>query len=110
MSAPMTTLQNALLDDLDGLNSTRALILQAYYSIRRFSRPTQIGVREIATWIQHYEPNEALPSDALIQLTLAQAQIRHRSPGRPRHDSHVAIPAPPFLPPLPTRPLVSGRR
>jgi hypothetical protein len=46
-----------------------------------------------------------MPSDALIQLTLTQAKVPHRLPGRPRHGS--AAPATPFLrpspPPSPTR-------
>jgi hypothetical protein len=36
------------LDERDGLNPTRALILQAYYGLRRTYAPTQIGTRQIS--------------------------------------------------------------
>lgn len=75
------------LDELDGLNPTRALILQGYYALRRTSTPRQIGTRQIATWIRQHEPHESMPSDALIQLTLTQAKVPHRLPGRPRNAS-----------------------
>lgn len=94
------------LDKLDGLNPTRALILQSYYALRRLYAPTQIGIREIAAWIEFYEPDESFPSDALIQLTLAHAKVPHRRPGRPRRESAAPVPAPPFLPPR--RPLLHG--
>lgn len=83
------------LDDLDGLNPTRALILQGYYALRRTLTPRQIGTRQIATWIRQHEPQESMPSDALIQLTLTQAHVPHRLPGRPRNGS--AALASPFL-------------
>jgi hypothetical protein len=83
------------LDELDGLNPTRALILQGYYALRRTSMPRQIGTRQIAAWIRQHEPEESMPSDALIQLTLTQAQVPHRLPGRPRQGS--AELASPFL-------------
>jgi hypothetical protein len=85
------------LDEVDGLNATRALILQAYYALRRLYAPTRIGAREIAAWIKHYEPQESQPSIALIQLTLAHAKVPHRAPGRPRGESRVAAPASPLL-------------
>jgi hypothetical protein len=94
------------LDKLDGLNPTRALILQAYYALRRLYAPTRIGLREIAAWIKFYEPDESFPSDALIQLTLAHAKVPHRRPGRPRLESAAPVPAPPFL--SPRRPLLPG--
>ena len=89
-------LSPGLLDERDGLNPTRALILQAYYALRRTCVPTLIGSREITTWIKHHEPDESLPSDSLIRLTLAHAKLLHRSPGRPRHDGRALEPAPPF--------------
>jgi hypothetical protein len=103
-------LSPGLLDERDGLNPTRALILQAYYALRRTCLPTQIGSREIAAWIKRHEPHESLPSDSLIGLTLAHAQILHRAPGRPRHDRCTPVPAAPFL--LARRPLPHdpGRR
>ena len=87
---------SALLDDLDGLNSAGALILQAYYALRRGTRPPEIGTRQIAAWIHGHEPSEALPSDSLILLTLRQAKVHHRSPGRPSCHSqqHGVEPSP----------------
>ena len=96
------------LDELDGLNATRALILQGYYALRRTLSPPQIGTRQIAAWIKQYEPEEMMPSDALIQLTLTRAKVHHRRPGRPRKDSAARPLAPLFLPlrrpPPPNRP------
>jgi hypothetical protein len=85
------------LDELDGLNATRALILQAYYALRRRVAARQIGTREIAEWIERHEPKETLPSYALIQLTLTEAEVPHRVPGRPRNDTTVTPFVPPFL-------------
>jgi hypothetical protein len=98
------------LDALDHLNPTRALILQAYYALRRSYAPTQIGTSQISAWIKHYEPDESLPSDALIQMTLANAKVPHRPPGRPRHDSVAPVPAPPLCPPDRLRLLGRGPR
>jgi hypothetical protein len=96
------------LDKLDGLNATRALILQGYYALRRTSPPRQIGTRQIAAWIKQHEPEEMMPSDALIQLTLKQAKVPHRLPGRPRKESAARSLTSPFLPlhrpPPPNRP------
>jgi hypothetical protein len=98
------------LDELDGLNPTRAMILQAYYALRRCYAPTQIGTSQISAWIKHYEPDESLPSDALIQMTLANAKVPHRRPGRPRHGSAAPVPAPPLYPPHRLRLLGRGQR
>jgi hypothetical protein len=88
-----------LLDELDGLNPSRALILQAYYALRRTYPPTQIGTRQIAAWIKLHEPDESFPSDSLILLTLREAKVNHRPRGRPRCDQPTPVPAPPFLSP-----------
>jgi hypothetical protein len=85
------------LDELDGLNPTRALILQGYYALRRRSSPRQIGTRQIAAWLRQHEPEETMPSDALIQLTLTRANAPHRLPGRPRKDGAARAVTPPFL-------------
>jgi hypothetical protein len=85
------------LDELDGLNVTRALILQAYYALRRQVVARQIGTREIAEWIERHEPKETMPSQALIQLTLTEAKVPLRVPGRRRKDTTVTPFAPPFL-------------
>ena len=91
-------ISSGLLDEVDGLNSSRALILQAYYAVRRTSAPSQIGTREIETWIKHHEPEESFPSDSLILLTLRHAKLVHRPPGRPRNRPPGAGSSPPFLP------------
>jgi hypothetical protein len=88
---------SGLLDEVDNLNATRALILQAYYALRRLYTPTRIGAREIAACIQHYAPHESQPSIALIQLTLAHAKVPHRVPGRPRSESRLPVPASPLF-------------
>jgi hypothetical protein len=87
------------LDELDGLNATRALILQGYYALRRRRSPRQIGTGEIRRWIRGYEPQEALPSNELIQLTLTLAGVPHRRPGRPRNEGAEVALASPFLAP-----------
>jgi len=98
------------LDEVDGLNPTRALILQAYFALRRTYAPTQIGTVQIATWIEHYEPEESVPSDSLVLLTLRQAKVLHRPPGRPRSDRPTPVPAPPLFLPRRRRLLVRGPR
>jgi hypothetical protein len=98
---------NGHLDDLDNLNPTRALILQAYYGLRRAYAPTQIGVPQITAWIKQYEPHESLPSESLILLTLRHAKIPHRPRGRPQRNDPTSAPAPPFF--LPGRPLLHDR-
>jgi hypothetical protein len=87
-----------LLDEGDGLNPTRALILQGYYALRRTRLPIHIGTRDISMWIKAHEPDEPRPSDALIRLTLVCAKLAHRAPGRPRHDGPATVTGPPFLP------------
>jgi hypothetical protein len=87
-----------LLDESDGLNPTRALILQSYYALRRHRLPIHIGTRDISAWIKTFEPREALPSESLIQLTLVQAKLAHRAPGRPRSDGPAKVTGPPLLP------------
>jgi hypothetical protein len=91
-------LSPGLLDDRDGLNPTRALILEAYYALRRMRLPGHIGTRDISVWIKTREPTESRPSDSLILLTLARAGIAHRAPGRPRQDSVARRAGSPFLP------------
>jgi hypothetical protein len=90
-------LSPGLLDEGDGLNPTRALVLQAYYALRRTRLPHHIGTRDISVWIKAREPGESMPSDSLIRLTLVRARLAHRAPGRPRHDGAVSATASPFL-------------
>jgi hypothetical protein len=92
-----------LLDELDGLNPARALILQAYYALRRAYGPMQIGTQQIVAWIKAYEPEESFPSESLILLTLRQANVVHRPRGRPRHDRPTPVPGSPFLQPARSR-------
>jgi len=101
-------LSAGLLDERDGLNPTRALILQAYYALRRTNTPDRIGSREITVWIKQCEPNEAMPCESLIRMTLAQAGIAHRAPGRPSNDSRAVV-SPFFFPDRAQR-RVLGRR
>ena len=89
------------LNELDGLNATRALILQGYYALRRRRSPRQIGTGEIRRWIRGNEPQESVPSNELIQLTLKQVGVPHRLPGRPRNEDAQKSLASPFL--LPSR-------
>jgi hypothetical protein len=91
-------LSDGLLNELDGLNPTRALILQAYYAVRRSIPPTDIGVPQILAWIRDHEPGASRPSESLILLTLRQAGVVHRRRGRPRNDRPTPEPAPPFSP------------
>jgi hypothetical protein len=93
-------LSPGLLDKGDGLNPTRALILEAYYALRRTRLPIHIGMRDISTWIKAREPEEPLPSESLIRLTLMSAKLAHRVPGRPRHDGPGREMEPPLLPAL----------
>lgn len=73
--------------DYDGLNPTRALILQAYYALRR-TRPAElIGTREILEWIERHEPALDTPSNSLVQLTLKHADVAHRGRGQPTRAS-----------------------
>lgn len=78
----------------DGINPARALILQAYWALRREHPPANIGSREITGWIRSFEPYEPVPSQALIQLTLEHAGVARRAPGRPANASKL----PPFCP------------
>jgi hypothetical protein len=93
-----SSISPGLLDEGDGLNPTRALILQSYYALRRTRLPIHIGTGDISRWIKAHEPDEPLPSESLIRLTLVCAKLAHRPPGRPRHDGPAQVTGPPFLP------------
>ena len=80
--------------DNDNINPARALILHAYWGLRREHPPASIGTREIAAWIRAHEPDQPLPSPSLIQLTLDDAKVARRAPGRPSK----ALCLPPFCP------------
>ena len=92
---------HASLDLRDGLNATRALILQSYYALRRTLPTTLIGTPQILAWIKLHEPGEPVPSDSLVLLTLRHAKVAHRPPGRPRGNRSTPVPASPFF--LPRR-------
>jgi len=85
----------------DGINPTRALILQAYYGLRRSHAASEIGTREIVAWIEAREPDTEVPSLSLIHLTLEQAGVAHRGPGRP---SNKVQGPPPFYPAVRSNP------
>jgi len=87
--------------DEDGINPTRALILHAYYGLRRAHAAGEIGTREIAAWIEAHEPEMEVPSPSLIHLTLEQAGVPHRGPGRPGHKVEES---PPFCPAVRSNP------
>jgi len=78
----------------DGINPARALILHAYWGLRRSEPAEHVGTHEIADWIEAHEPTARVPSPSLIQLTLEQAAVEHRKPGRPC----LREAAPPFCP------------
>jgi hypothetical protein len=67
----------------DGINSARALILHAYFGLRRSRAAEQIGTSEVISWIRMHEPDEPAPSASLVQLTLDEAGVSHRARGRP---------------------------
>ena len=92
------------LDD-DGINPGRALILQAYWALRRTRTPKDIGTAEIAAWIRAHEPDVVVPSPSLILLTLDQAPVPHRTVGRPARGQ-----PPPFCPVRTQPPKVRRRR
>lgn len=77
----------------DGLNAGRALILHAYYGLRCTRAPQDIGTTEIVRWIEEHQPHQTRPSPSLIRLTLVNAKVPHRPPGRPESE-------PPFCPPV----------
>lgn len=87
------TASNDPLDE-DGINPTRALILQAYWTLRRHSPASVLGTREILAQIRALEPDLPLPSPALVLTTLELVGVRRRAPGRPSRASCL----PPFCP------------
>jgi len=87
------TAANDPLDD-DGINPTRALILQAYWSLRRHHPASALGTREILAQIRVLEPDLPLPSPALILTTLELVGVKRRAPGLPSKASCL----PPFCP------------
>ncbi len=93
------------LDELDGLNPSRALILQAYYALRRTYPPTQIGTPQISAWIKLQEPDEPVPSDSLILLTFRHTKLVHRPPwATARRPPYARAGAPLFSPASPSAP------
>jgi hypothetical protein len=103
-------ISNGLLDELDGLNPTRALILQAYYALRRTYPPREIGTPQILAWIKFNESGESMPSDSLVLLTLREAEVAHRGRGRPRTDRPTPVPVPPLFPGKRPQPCSRARR
>jgi hypothetical protein len=89
------------LKDVERLTPLRALVLQAYYGLRRFHEASGIGTAEIRAWIRAGEPNVERPSGSLVRSTLLAAGVPHRKEGRPRRGATLRIvPASPPLSPV----------
>jgi hypothetical protein len=73
------------------IDATRALILHAYFGLRRTRTGRMIGVREVREWIGAHEPEADVPSDAVIQRALVAAGVAHRRPGKPHRDSRPGL-------------------
>jgi len=83
----------------DDLTPTRALILEAYYALRRVRTAASIGSGEIRHWIRQHEGPGQIPSESLVLSTLIAAGVPRRGTGRPRRVPLSAAPAaPPFVP------------
>ena len=77
----------------------RALVLQAYWALRRVRTPDIIGTPDILNWIRTHAPRAEPPSATLVRVTLLAAEVPHRKGGRPRRESTFpALATPPFLP------------
>jgi hypothetical protein len=99
----------------DAIDATRALILQAYFALRRTRTGRAIGVREVREWIDVHAADTACPSDAVIQRALVAAGLTHRRPGKPHRDSQPglrdrAAHGAPFLAVRTTAPRIRGPR
>jgi hypothetical protein len=95
----------------DGLTPMRALILEAYYALRQVRAASTIGSAEIRKWIRTRKGCGDVPSESLVLLTLAEADVPRRGTGRPRRESRVQdASAPPLFvpvrrePPKPSQP------
>jgi hypothetical protein len=75
----------------DAIDATRALILHAYFGLRRTRAGRSTGVREVREWIGTHEPETDVPSDAVIQRALVAAGVAHRRPGKPHRDSRPGL-------------------
>jgi len=83
---------------IDGVTSLRALVMQAYWALRRVRTPDLIGTPDIRFWIRANAPRAERPSDSLIRATLLAARLPRRAGGRPRRGTTMPyVPVPPFL-------------
>ena len=73
---------------IDGVTSLRALVMQAYWALRRVRTPDLIGTPDIRFWIRANAPRAERPSDSLIRATLLAARL-------PRRAGAVRVAAPP---------------
>ena len=97
------------LKDVERLTPLRALVLQAYYGLRRSHEADEIGTSEIRAWIRAREPKVERPSGSLVRMTLLASGVPHRKEGRPRRGRLLRIV--PASPPLsPERPGILSRR
>lgn len=92
----LTTVSKAP-QSIDGVTPLRALVLQAYWALRRVRTPDQIGTPDVRYWIRANTPRAERPSDSLIRATLLAAKLPRRVEGRPRRGSTMPyVPVPPF--------------
>ncbi len=68
---------------IDGVTPLRALVLQAYWALRRVRTPDQIGTPDIRFWIRANTPRAERPSDSLIRATLLAAKLPRRAGAEP---------------------------
>jgi hypothetical protein len=102
----------------DGLDTTSASILAAYFALRVERVAGAIGTREIATFLTRHWPARAVPSDSVIQRALVAAALPHRGRGQPSRASraldaralepHETAVASPLLPVRPQVPRLRG--
>lgn len=93
------TVVSAVLPTADGVTPLRALVLQAYWALRRVRTPDLIGTPDLRAWIRTHAPYTDRPSDTLVRVTLLAVGVPHRKPGRPRRGTTpTPVPIPPFCP------------
>ena len=72
------------------LDATRASILAAYFTLRVEHDAADIGTREIVDLLGRQWPERPIPSDSVIQRTIAALALPHRGRGHPSLTSRVA--------------------
>jgi len=74
----------------ESLDATRASILAAYFTLRVEHDASDIGTREIAQLLKRQWPERPVPSDSVIQRTIAAGALPHRGRGQPSRTSRAA--------------------